>query len=431
MYNIIRKKRDGGELSHNEILAMIKDYTAGKIPDYQMSAFLMSVFFNGLSEDEINSLTEAMAYSGDQIDLSCFGNETADKHSTGGVGDKTSLITVPIAASLGCKVAKMSGRGLGHTGGTVDKLESIPGYKTTLTKEEFITQTEKVGIAICGQSANLAPADKKLYALRDVTATVDSIGLIASSIMSKKIAAGAKNIVLDVKVGSGAFMKDEESARTLSKCMVNIGKSYGRKIRALITNMDIPLGNAVGNSLEVIEAIDILKGGGDKNLRTVSCALAAQMVSMVQNIPYEEALKKANDAINSGKAFLKFCEWIEAQGGDASVAENTDLFKKAALQKNVFASKDGYITHMDAEKVGSICVDLGGGRKKKDDVIDHSAGIILIKKTGDSVKKGDVIAVLHTNDEKSLDSAIIDFESAVTIEEAPPQIKPLIYDIVE
>ena len=431
MYNIIRKKRDGGELSHNEILSMIKDYTAGKIPDYQMSAFLMSVFFNGLSEDEINSLTEAMAYSGDQIDLSCFGNETADKHSTGGVGDKTSLITVPIAASLGCKVAKMSGRGLGHTGGTVDKLESIPGYKTTLTKEEFITQTEKVGIAICGQSANLAPADKKLYALRDVTATVDSIGLIASSIMSKKIAAGAKNIVLDVKVGSGAFMKDEESARTLSKCMVNIGKSCGRKIRALITNMDIPLGNAVGNSLEVIEAIDILKGGGDKNLRTVSCALAAQMVSMVQNIPYEEALKKANDAINSGKAFLKFCEWIEAQGGDASVAENTDLFKKAALQKNVFASKDGYITHMDAEKVGSICVDLGGGRKKKDDVIDHSAGIILIKKTGDSVKKGDVIAVLHTNDEKSLDSAIIDFESAVTIEEAPPQIKPLIYDIVE
>ncbi|MBQ6938103.1 MAG: thymidine phosphorylase [Clostridia bacterium] len=431
MYNIIRKKRDGGELSNNEILAMIKDYTAGKIPDYQMSAFLMSVFFNGLSEDEINSLTEAMAYSGDQIDLSCFGNETADKHSTGGVGDKTSLITVPIAASLGCKVAKMSGRGLGHTGGTVDKLESIPGYKTTLTKEDFITQTEKVGIAICGQSANLAPADKKLYALRDVTATVDSIGLIASSIMSKKIAAGAKNIVLDVKVGSGAFMKNEESARTLSKCMVNIGKSCGRKIRALITNMDIPLGNAVGNSLEVIEAIDILKGDGDKNLRTVSCALAAQMVSMVQNIPYEEALKKANDAINSGKAFLKFCEWIEAQGGDASVAENTDLFKKAALQKNVFASKDGYITHMDAEKVGSICVDLGGGRKKKDDVIDHSAGIILIKKTGDSVKKGDVIAVLHTNDEKSLDSAIIDFESAVTIEEAQPQIKPLIYDIVE
>ena len=431
MYNIIRKKRDGGELSHNEILSMIKDYTAGKIPDYQMSAFLMSVFFNGLSEDEINSLTEAMAYSGDQIDLSCFGNETADKHSTGGVGDKTSLITVPIAASLGCKVAKMSGRGLGHTGGTVDKLESIPGYKTTLTKEEFITQTEKVGIAICGQSANLAPADKKLYALRDVTATVDSIGLIASSIMSKKIAAGAKNIVLDVKVGSGAFMKDEESARTLSKCMVNIGKSCGRKIRALITNMDIPLGNAVGNSLEVIEAIDILKGGGDKNLRTVSCALAAQMVSMVQNIPYEEALKKANDAINSGKAFLKFCEWIEAQGGDASVAENTDLFKKTALQKNVFASKDGYIAHMDAEKIGSICVDLGGGRKKKDDVIDHSAGIILIKKTGDSVKKGDVIAVLHTNDEKSLDSAIIDFERAVTIEEAPPQIKPLIYDIVE
>ncbi len=430
MYNIIRKKRDGGELSHNEILTMMKDYTEGTIPDYQMSAFLMAVFFNGMSDDEINFLTQAMANSGDKIDLSCFGNETADKHSTGGVGDKTSLITVPIAASLGCKVAKMSGRGLGHTGGTVDKLESIPGYKTTLTKEEFITQTEKVGIAICGQSANLAPADKKLYALRDVTATVDSIGLIASSIMSKKIAAGAKNIVLDVKVGSGAFMKDEESARALSECMVNIGKSCGRNIRALITNMDIPLGNAVGNSLEVIEVIDILKGGGDKNLRTVSCALAAQMVSMVQNIPYEEAVKMANDAIDNGKALGKFCEWIEAQGGDARIAENTDLFKKASITKEIYASKDGYITHMNAEKIGGICVDLGGGRKKKDDIIDHSAGIILAKKTGDSVKKGDVIATVYTNDEKSLNGAILDFESAVTIEETAPQRKPLIYDVV-
>lgn len=431
MYNIIRKKRDGGMLSHKEILTMIKDYTAGVIPDYQMSAFLMAVFFNGMSEAEINSLTQAMAYSGDLIDLSCFENETADKHSTGGVGDKTSLITVPVAASLGCKVAKMSGRGLGHTGGTVDKLESIPGYKTTLTKEEFITQTEKVGIAICGQSANLAPADKKLYALRDVTATVDSIGLIASSIMSKKIAAGAKNIVLDVKVGSGAFMKDEESARALSHCMVNIGKSCGRNIRALITNMDIPLGNAVGNSLEVIEAIEILKGGGDENLRAVSVSLAAQMVSMVQNIPYEDALKMANDAIDSGKAFLKFCQWIEAQGGDAKIAENTDLFKKALITKEIYASKDGYITHMNAEKIGDVCVDLGGGRKKKDDVIDHSAGIILVKKTGDSVKKGDVIAALHTNDKKSLVGASIDFANAITIEENAPHMKPLIYDVVE
>lgn len=429
MYNIIRKKRDGGELSQQEIFTMIKDYTEGEIFDYQMSAFLMAVFFNGMSESEISFLTQAMADSGDQIDLSCFGNETADKHSTGGVGDKTSLISVPIAASLGCRVAKMSGRGLGHTGGTVDKLESISGYKTTLTKEEFIAQTEKVGIAICGQSANLAPADKKLYALRDVTATVDSIGLIASSIMSKKIAAGAKNIVLDVKVGSGAFMKDEESARALAKCMVNIGKSCGRNIRALITNMDIPLGNAIGNSLEVIEAIDILKGRGDKNLRTVSCALAAQMVSMVQNIPYEDAVKKANDAIDSGRALRKFCEWIDAQGGDARIAENTDLFKKAAVQKEVFASKDGYITRMNAEKIGSICVDLGGGRKKKKDAIDHSAGIILTKKTGDSVKKGDVIAVLHTNDEKSLDSIAVDFKSAVTIEKTLPQMQTLIYEV--
>ena len=431
MYNIIRKKRDGGELSHKEILTMIKDYTEGLIPDYQMSAFLMAVFFNGMTESEISSLTQAMAHSGDQIDLSCFGNETADKHSTGGVGDKTSLITVPVAASLGCRVAKMSGRGLGYTGGTIDKLESIPGYKTTLTNEEFIAQTEKVGIAICGQSANLAPADKKLYTLRDVTATVESQGLIASSIMSKKIAAGAKNIVLDIKVGSGAFMKDEQSARALSECMVNIGKSCGRNIRALITNMDIPLGNAVGNSLEVIVAIDVLKGGGDKNLRTVSCALAAQMVSMVQNTPYEDAVKMANYAIDSGKALQKFCQWIDAQGGDARIAENTDLLKKASITKEIYASKDGYITHMNAEKIGSICVDLGGGRKKKNDVVDHSAGITLVKKTGDIVRKGDVIAILHTNDETALDDAIIDFESAVTIEETPPHMKPLIYDMIE
>ncbi len=430
MYNIIRKKRDGGTLSREEIFTMINDYTKGAIPDYQMSAFLMAVYFNTMTDGEISALTEAMANSGDCIDLSCFGVETADKHSTGGVGDKTSLITVPIAASLGCKVAKMSGRGLGHTGGTVDKLESIPGYKTTLTREEFMAQTQRVGIAICGQSANLAPADKKLYALRDVTATVDSIALIASSIMSKKIAAGAKNIVLDVKVGSGAFMKDEESARTLADCMVNIGKSCGRNTRALITNMDIPLGNAVGNSLEVIEAIDILKGRGDSPLREVSCALAAQMVSMVQNIPYEDAINKANDAIDSGKALEKFCEWIDAQGGDARIAENTDLFKKASITKEVYASKDGYITHMNAEKIGSVCVDLGGGRKKKEDTIDHSAGITLVKKTGDSVKKGDVIAVLHTNDKISLNGASIAFESAVTIEETAPQMKALIYDVV-
>ena len=337
MYNIIRKKRDGKALSKEEIFKMINEYTAGKIPDYQMSAFLMAVYFQGMNDEETSFLTEAMAHSGEMVDLSCFGTKSSDKHSTGGVGDKTSLIVVPIAASLGCKVAKMSGRGLGHTGGTVDKLESIPGYRTILEGEEFLSLAEKTGIVICAQSANLAPADKKLYALRDVTQTVDSIPLIASSIMSKKLASGAKNIVLDVKVGSGAFMKDIKEARLLAECMVNIGKNNRRKIRALITNMDVPLGNAVGNSLEVIEAIEILKGKGDKNLRDISCALAAQMVSMCFDISYEEALIKANDAIDSKKAYDKMHRWIKAQGGDEAYIEDTSLFKKASVKEDIFS----------------------------------------------------------------------------------------------
>lgn len=325
----------------------------------------------------------------------------------------------------------MSGRGLGHTGGTVDKLESIPGYRTILEGEEFLSLAEKTGIVICAQSANLAPADKKLYALRDVTQTVDSIPLIASSIMSKKLASGAKNIVLDVKVGSGAFMKDIKEARLLAECMVNIGKNNKRKIRALITNMDVPLGNAVGNSLEVIEAIEILKGKGDKNLREISCALAAQMVSMCFDISYEEALIKANDAIDSKKAYDKMRQWIKAQGGDEAYIEDTSLFKKASVKEDIFSPSDGYIQRTDAQKMGEICLMLGGGRKTKEDVIDHSAGIIFVKKTGDEVKKGDLIASLYTNKKEVLPQAKKEFFGAILITDEKPKEKPLILDIIE
>jgi len=431
MYNTIRKKRDGGELSREEIFDFITKYTNGQIPDYQASALLMAIYFTGMNEREISLLTEAMAYSGDVIDLSPLGSLSADKHSTGGVGDKTSLIVIPIAAVLGCKVAKMSGRGLGHTGGTADKLEAIPGYRITISPEELISQTEKTGLTLATQSGNLAPADKKIYALRDVTATVDSIPLIASSIMSKKIASGAKNIVLDVKVGSGAFMKDTESALLLAECMVTIGKNAGRNVRAILSNMDVPLGYAVGNTLEVIESVEILKGNGDKNLLDISCLLAAHMVSMATGIHEDDALGKAYDAIESGKAYEKFCEWIKAQGGDLRYIEDTSLFEKAKVISEVNARESGWITGMDAEKIGSISVDLGGGRKTKEDSIDYSAGITLLKKTGDYVYKGEKIALIHTNKENAVIKATEDFLSAVKISETKPEGKPLIYDVVK
>ncbi len=430
MYDIIEDKRNGRELSKEEIEFFVKGYTDGTIPDYQASAFCMAVYFKGMTEKETVILTESMANSGDTVDLSMFGSLSADKHSTGGVGDKTSLIVAPIAASLGAKVAKMSGRGLGHTGGTVDKLESIPGYKTTLSEDEFLSQVEKTGIAIIGQSGNLTPADKKLYALRDVTATVDSIPLIVSSIMSKKIAAGSKNIVLDVKCGSGAFMKTLKDAEILANEMVKIGNGCGRNTAALITDMDRPLGSAVGNSLEVIEAVKVLKGEVENDLKEVCLSLAAKLISLVLSLSYEESLKRVTDALESGKAYCKMKEWISAQGGDAAFIDNTELFEKAEYSYEILSDSDGYISAMDTEKIGLSSVILGAGRSSKEDKIDFSAGIIIDKKTGDKIKKGEKIATLFTNNETSLQDAEKTYLSALTVSAEEPEEKPLIYKII-
>lgn len=431
MYGIIRKKRDGKELSREEIQKFIKGYTNGEIPDYQAAALLMAICLNGMNERETADLTMAMAHSGDTIDLSMLGDLSSDKHSSGGVGDKTTLIAIPIAAVLGCKIAKMSGRGLGHTGGTIDKLESIDGYSTELTPQKFIEQTEKVGIVLTAQSGNLAPADKKIYALRDVTATVDSIPLIASSIMSKKLASGAKNIVLDVKVGSGAFMKDIKSARSLAKCMVEIGRNCGRNVRAVLTNMDVPLGNSVGNSLEVIESVNVLKGKGDKNLLDISCILAAHMASMALNRPYEKMLQEAYEAVKSGAAYEKFLTWIKEQGGNTEYIENTDLFEKASVEIEVKSEKTGYISSLDAQAVGNICVEAGGGRKEKEDKIDYSAGIILLRQKGDWVEEGEVIAKIYTNKENVSEKLQRDYLSAIEISYEVPEKQPLVYEIVK
>lgn len=408
MLSLIRKKRDGAALSREETEYMVNAFTCGDIPDYQMSAFLMAVIFKGMDDFEISALTDSMARSGDMLDLSRFGNLSADKHSTGGVGDKTSLIVGPIVAACGGVFAKMSGRGLGHTGGTVDKLESIEGYKTSLSEEEFLSQSERVGIAVIGQTGNLAPADKKLYALRDVTDTVDSIPLIVSSVMSKKIAAGAKNIVLDVKYGSGAFMKNENDAVILAEKMVEIGKRCGRNIAAVISDMDVPLGYAVGNSLEVREAISLLKGADIPDLREIVLCLSSELISMIFGTDIESARASAENALDSGKAYSKFCEWVFSQGGILK-----DDFVVAPIKEDIFARNNGYISHMDAEKIGRASCELGAGRKKKDDIIDLSAGIMLTKKTGDYVEKGDVIATFHTSCNDKLAAAKEFFESSI------------------
>jgi pyrimidine-nucleoside phosphorylase len=430
MYDMIAKKRDGGVLSREEIDFFIKGYVDGTIPDYQAAALCMAIYLKGMTDDETVILTDCMARSGDMVDLSDFGDLSVDKHSTGGVGDKTSLIITPIVASLGGKVTKMSGRGLGHTGGTVDKLEAIPGYQVTMPRERFIQQVHDVGIAVIGQSGNLTPADKKLYALRDVTATVDSIPLITSSIMSKKIAAGSKNIVLDVKTGSGAFMKTVEDSRILADNMVRIGKSCGRNIAALITDMDRPLGSAVGNALEVIEAVDVLKNGKKGDLYEVCVALATEMVALFKKIDEKEAKALVLESIESGAAFDKMKEWIAAQGGDVSYIEDPDRFPKPSYIIPVTAPKSGYLTAMDAEEIGSAAVILGAGRNAKEDVIDYSAGFIIEKKTGDRIEKGETLAVLYTNKEDSIEPARARYLSALTVAENPPAETKLIYDII-
>ncbi len=430
VYDLILKKKRGEALRSEEIRDFVLAYTKGEIPDYQVSALLMAICFRGMNTRETLALTEAIAKSGDTVDLGEFGNLSADKHSTGGVGDKTTLVVAPIAAALGCKVAKMSGRGLGHTGGTIDKLESLPGYKTALSSDEFFATVRKCGIAVVGQSGNLTPADKKLYALRDVTATVDSVPLIASSVMSKKLAAGASSIVLDVKCGKGAFMKTPQDAENLAKIMVEIGKLAKRNTSALITNMNVPLGYAVGNSLEVIEAISTLRGAGPKDLTELSVAIAAEMASLSLGVEFDEAKCRAENALATGIALEKFEEWVIAQGAKPEYVKNTDKIPKAKIAYEVKAESDGYISAMDAEKIGISAMELGAGRKTKDDTIDFSAGIILSRKTGDSFKAGDVLATLYTNREESLAIAEALFKEAMEFSKEAPPVEPLIYKTV-
>ena len=431
MYDIIHNKRNGEELSDEEIKFFVGGYTAGSIPDYQAAALAMAIYFRGMSDRETVCLTKCIAESGDTVDLSRFGTLSVDKHSTGGVGDKTSLIVAPTVAALGAKVAKMSGRGLGHTGGTVDKLESIPGYRTTISSEEFLNQVGKIGIALIGQSGNLTPADKKLYALRDVTATVDSIPLITSSIMGKKIAAGSHSIVLDVKVGSGAFMKTVEQAEELATEMVKIGNGCGRKTAAVLTDMNVPLGHAVGNSLEIAEAVAVLRGENVSDLRQVCVCLAANMVSLTFDLPIEEAEKRVITAIDSGAAYEKMKEWISAQGGDVRYIEDTSRFEKASIIHEVKSPTDGYIHDMDAEGIGNASVVLGAGRLTKGDPIDFSAGIVIRGKAGDKVKKGDVLCELHTNNADAVADAEKRYLDALVFGSEPPKKKPLIYKVVK
>lgn len=430
MYDLIEKKKHGEELSTEEIREMITSYTAGDIPDYQMSAMTMAVYFRGMSDREIFDLTEAMATSGDTVDLSAFGDRSVDKHSTGGVGDKTTLIVTPIVAACGGAVAKMSGRGLGHTGGTVDKLESFPGFRTSLEPAKFIAQVERCGLAVIGQSADLAPADKKLYALRDVTATVDSIPLIASSIMSKKLAAGTHSIVLDVKCGSGAFMRGIDNAVTLAETMVRIGKAHGRNTAAVISNMDRPLGHAIGNASEVCEAMEVLRGAGPDDLREICLTLAAKMVALSCGLTDEQAKETVAETLKSGKALAKFREWIGEQGGDVAYVDDPSLFGEAAYTAEVLAPVDGYILACNAEQIGTAAMVLGAGRQTKDSVIDPRAGIYLLKKPADEVRKGDVIARLYTEKADTLPHAEALTLGAVTFTDQPVEEQPLVYRVI-
>lgn len=431
MYDIIRKKRDGGELTSQEIEFFIDGYVDGSIPDYQASALLMAIYFRGMSVREIADLTFAVRDSGQKLDFSAIDGIRVDKHSTGGVGDKTSLVVAPIVASLGVKVAKMSGRGLGHTGGTIDKLEAIPGFKTDLSEEEFLKNVNEIGVCIVGQNRDLAPADKKLYALRDVTATVDSLPLVVSSIMGKKLAADDDCIVLDVKTGSGAFAKTLEDSRQLASVMVDIGKKAGKKMLALITDMDRPLGNAIGNTLEVIEAIDTLKGNGPQDFAQICNILASNMLYLAGKGSIEECEKAVERAISDGSAFETFKKMVAAQGGDVECIEDPQKFAKAPYKMSVAAPKSGYIAKVDTEGYGIASLLLGAGRNTKEESIDFSAGIMLIKKTGDAVREGEEIAILYTSDEKRFASASEKFLCSTFISDERPQPRPLVLDRVE
>ena len=431
MYDIIEKKKHKEILTREEIVFVVDGFTKGEIPDYQMSAFLMAVYFNGMSREETVMLTEAMADSGDKLDLSAINGVKVDKHSTGGVGDKTSLIIGPILASYGVPVAKMSGRGLGHTGGTIDKLESIPGFKTTLTTEQFIENVNTIGMALVGQTANLAPADKKIYALRDVTATVDSLPLIASSIMSKKLAAGADCIVLDVKCGSGAFMKTPGDAASLGRAMVSIGKGAGKKICAVITDMNEPLGRFVGNALEVREVIDALKGGGEERLMEVTYTLAGLMLFGAGKAEDATAGKKmAEEAVINGNALKKFREFVKAQGGDPDITEDEKILPKARFIEPVYFEKDGFLASCKTTEVGMASLILGGGREKKTDEIDMSVGIELQYAIGDRIEKEIPFAFVHGNDKEKIAEAKKRLLEAYTLSDEPVEKRPCVYEII-
>ena len=431
MYDIILKKRANLPLSDKEIRFVIDGYVNGEIPDYQVSALLMTIVFNGMNARELGTLTLAMAQSGNMVDLSNIDGITVDKHSTGGVGDKTTLIIAPLVAACGGKVAKMSGRGLGHTGGTIDKMESIPNLKVSLEKDAFINQVNKIGLAVIGQSEGLAPADKKLYALRDVTGTVDSIPLIASSVMSKKLASGAQAILLDVKVGSGAFMKNIEDARELAKAMVDIGKENGRSVKAILTDMDRPLGHDIGNALEIREVIDTLKGHGPEDLTHECIIMAAHMLVLSHICDYETALSRVQQALDSGTALERLRLMIDAQGGDSRVIDDESLLAIGKFTYDVTAPQDGYITYMNTEQCGIASVMLGAGRTVKDGPIDYSAGIVMHKKTGDAVRMGERIATLYASDESLFTNAAQTYLAAITIGNTAPKVVDTILDIVE
>lgn len=431
IYDIIKKKRDGLELSSEEINYCIQNYINGKIPDYQMSALLMAIFFNKMTDRETLDLTRAMVNSGDKVDLSEINGTKVDKHSTGGVGDTVTLILGPMIAACDVPFVKMSGRGLGHTGGTLDKLESIEGFRVELSREEFLNNVNKINIAICSQTANIAPADKKLYSLRDVTATVDNISLIASSIMSKKLAIGSDAIILDVKVGSGAFMKKLEDAIDLSKEMVSIGTNYGRETVAVVTNMDEPLGKAIGNSLEVKEAIEVLKGKGPEDLRELCLYIGSLLLVLAKKVKDpDEGIKLLKEVLDNNLAYNKFIELVEYQGGNIEQVKNPDLLPKSKYVIEVKSNIGGYVTSIDAEKMGICALKLGAGRETMDSVIDHSVGIVLNKKVNDKVALGETLAYIHANDLDKANEVEKEIKSIYQIDKKPGKDKKLIYGLV-
>ena len=431
MYDIIYKKREGGSLDKDEIEFFVNGYTKGEIPDYQASALLMAIFLKKMNREETYALTNAMKNSGDTVDLSGIKGIKVDKHSTGGVGDKTTLIVGPLAAACGVPIAKMSGRGLGFTGGTVDKMESIPGFKTTVEAEDFISQVNRVGLSVIGQTAHIAPADKKIYALRDVTATVDNLGLITSSIMSKKLASGSDAIVLDVKCGNGAFMEQFEEACELGQLMVDIGNADGKKTIAVITDMNQPLGAAVGNSLEVIEAIETLKGKGPEDITELSLTLASYMIYAGEKAASpEEGYQAAKQALDDGSALKKLAQFVEGQGGDPNVITDYSLFPKPAQCVEIHAKSDGYIASLEAKVIGLASQHSGAGRVTKEDGIDLSAGIVLSKKVGDYVKQGDLLATVYGNDRSKVLKGAEEAEKAFHLQAAEPNKMELIKKII-